>query len=135
MCMSSFHLSWISIFRDLHPSWHKVENDIVRVQFSMQKIFFCENTNVFTRLSTIVCRWQRYAIFFFYLVVEKEFQFFILMTITPGFYFEQKIQCFYSIVFSYIWLIYDPKFLILYIQKYFNDTYYFENQFGQHDQG
>ena len=135
MCMSSFHLSWISIFRDLHPSWHKVENDIVRVQFSMQKIFFCENTNVFTRLSTIVCRWQIYAIFFFYLVVEKEFQFFILMTITPGFYFEQKIQCFYSIVFSYIWLIYDPKFLILYIQKYFNDTYYFENQFGQHDQG
>ena len=100
MCMSSFHLSWISIFRDLHPSWHKVENDIVRVQFSMQKKnFFCQNTNVFTRLSTIICRWQIYAIFFFYLVVEKEFHFFILMTITPGFYFEQKIQCFYSEAF------------------------------------
>ena len=61
--------------------------------------FFCENTNVFTRLSTIVCRWQRYAIFFFYLVVEKEFHFFILMTIAPGFYYEQKIQCFYSEAF------------------------------------
>ena len=36
---------------------------------------------------------------FFYLVVEKEFHLFILMTITPGFYFEQKIQCFYSEAF------------------------------------
>ena len=99
MCMSSFHLSWISIFRDLHPSWHKVENDIVRVQFSMQKKKILRKHKCVYSFVNYCLQVANICNLYFYLVVEKEFQFFIHMTITPGFYFEQKIQCFYSEAF------------------------------------